>query len=118
MPSITFVKEFQANRERETQRLVLELAKPDADKVLLLTKDGCKACGIVKDWLIERGIHYSEKNVSSDQDARDYMEQITDSAKMLFPTVSYQSLVSFGIDYRALEEISRIYHANRNNQAA
>ncbi len=118
MPSIQFVKEFQKNRERESRRLALALANPQASTVTLITKENCPACGPVKDYLLAEQVVYEELVVDHQPAAVERLRQLAATgATPVLPIVVYQTHIVMGTDRPGLADLVALYakHNHKEN---
>lgn len=72
-------------------------------KVTVYSTPTCHWCRVVKDFLSQKGVEYTEKDVAADTVARDEMLQLT--GRMAVPAITIDNEVVLGFDKQRLEEL-------------
>ncbi|MGY4707898.1 glutaredoxin family protein [Candidatus Bipolaricaulota sp. J31] len=72
-------------------------------KVIVYTTPSCPWCNAVKQYLEERGIAYTEIDVSQDQEAA--MEMVRKSGQMGVPVVEIDGEIVIGFDKERLDHL-------------
>lgn len=79
----------------------------DEHEVIVYTTPSCPWCAAVKQYLEERGIPYTEIDVSQDQAAA--MEMIRKSGQMGVPVVEIDGEIVIGFDKERLDYLLGLY---------
>jgi len=72
-------------------------------KITVYSTDTCHYCKMAKQYLTDKGVKYEVKNVGVDQEAQDYMINI--SGQMGVPVIEFDKEVIIGFDRARLEQL-------------
>lgn len=72
-------------------------------KVTVYSTPTCHWCRVVKEFLLQKGVGYTEKDVAADAVARDEMLRLT--GRMAVPAITIDSEVVLGFDKQRLEQL-------------
>ncbi|NLN77861.1 MAG: hypothetical protein GX141_02955 [Armatimonadetes bacterium] len=79
------------------------MATQDAKQVTVYTTPTCPYCHQVKDYLKQKGVEFSEKNVAADLEARNAMVQ--KSGQLGVPVIEVDGQTIVGFNRAKLEEL-------------
>ena len=72
-------------------------------KVIIYSQPGCSACKAAKEYLSQKGIPYTDKNIREDPDAM--RELIEEYKSRSTPTILIEDEVIIGFDKERLDEL-------------
>ena len=72
-------------------------------KVTVYSTPTCHWCRVVKEFLSQKGVGYTEKDVAADAMARDEMLRLT--GRMAVPAITIGNEVVLGFDKQRLEQL-------------
>ena len=73
-----------------------------ADQVVVFTSNTCPYCTLAKNYLEEKGVEYTEKNVQTDKDAR---KELMEMGHMGVPVLIVKGEEIVGFDKEKLDDL-------------
>jgi len=95
-------KELEAIRQKKLEQMKSQAAKPKEHEIIIYSAPDCQYCSMAKNFFNEKGIKFTEYDVSADQEKA--KEMIAKTQQGGVPVIQIDGRLIVGFDRKLIEE--------------